>query len=74
MFLPEIEDPKNTKVFLVDDDDQIRASLSEVLSLEGFQVFSAKTGQEFLAKLEEVDPDIALIDYLLPGGLDGLSL
>ncbi|WP_051173056.1 HD domain-containing phosphohydrolase [Thermodesulfobacterium hveragerdense] len=74
MFLPEIEDPKNIRVFLVDDDDQIRTSLSEVLSLEGFQVFSAKNGQEFLAKLENIDPDIALIDYLLPGGLDGLSL
>ncbi|QER41327.1 response regulator [Thermodesulfobacterium sp. TA1] len=73
MFLPEIEAPEHTKVFLVDDDDHIRTSLAEVLSLEGFKVFSAKTGQEFLAKLEEVNPDIALIDYLLPG-LDGLSL
>lgn len=73
MFLPEIEAPTNISVFIVEDDDKLRKSLEEILSSEGYRVISAKSGKEFLEKLEIANPDVALIDYFLPE-LDGLSL
>ncbi len=73
MFLPELENPKNVKILVVDDDENVRDLIKEILSLEGYQVFTAKNGKEALEKINTLNPDIALIDYLLPK-LDGISL
>lgn len=73
MFLPEIEAPENISIFIVEDDAELRMTLENALLSEGYKVFSASSGREFLARLDEVNPDVALIDYLLPE-LDGLSL
>jgi len=73
MFLPELENPRNVKILVVDDDENVRNTIKEILSLEGYQVFTAKNGKEALEKINTLNPDIALIDYLLPK-LDGISL
>jgi PAS domain S-box-containing protein len=55
------------RVLIVDDDDDVRAFLAE--SLEGFgcTVVSAGSGAQGLEVLRESRPDLALIDYAMPG-------
>ena len=73
MFFPEIENPENVKILIVDDDPAIRKNIQEILSLEGYQVYTAENGKIALEALPEIEPDIVLVDYLMPE-LDGISL
>lgn len=56
-----------TKVLVVDDDQGVRGALEDGLSLEGFAVRSAVSGEEALLDLDETMPDIVLLDVGLPG-------
>ncbi|AEH22229.1 response regulator receiver modulated metal dependent phosphohydrolase [Thermodesulfobacterium geofontis OPF15] len=73
MFLPEAEEPKNVKILVVDDDASTRENLKEILSLEGYQVYTAENGKEALEMLSHLNPDIMVVDLFMPE-LDGISL
>ncbi len=53
-------------VLVVDDDQDIRESLSQILVEEGFDVTAASNGAEALAELERRTPDIMLLDLMMP--------
>lgn len=57
-------------VLLVDDEEQIRELLSLYFVPEGFQVAEAANGAEALLKVQEVKPDIIILDIMMPV-LDG---
>jgi CheY-like chemotaxis protein/nitrogen-specific signal transduction histidine kinase len=57
-------------VLIVDDEDSFRDVLKCTLSEEGYQISEAATGNEAIAKLEEIKPDLLLLDLHLPD-LDG---
>jgi DNA-binding response OmpR family regulator len=62
------------KVLLVDDDDELRESLSEQLRLhDEFETQEAANGRDALAILKETNFDIVLLDVGLPD-LDGREL
>ena len=63
---------RTATILLVDDDPQLRAMLGYALRLDGFRVEEAASGQEALARLEEREPDVVLLDVLMPG-LDGIE-
>ena len=63
-----------TKVLLVDDDELVRISLSEVLELEGFTVTSASTVSEALKYISSTHYDVLLSDLHMPGAGDGLTV
>jgi len=63
---------RTATILLVDDDPQLRAMLGYALRLDGFRVEEAASGQETLARLEEREPDVVLLDVLMPG-LDGIE-
>ncbi len=73
MFWAGIEKLENIKVLVVDDEDEVRNAMVEFLSQEGYDVYYAKNGIEGLKKVLEIEPDVVLIDYLMPG-MDGISL
>ena len=73
MFLPEAEEPKNVKILVVDDDASTRENLKEILSLEGYQVYTAENGKEALEMLSHLNPDIMVVDLFMLE-LDGISL
>jgi PAS domain S-box-containing protein len=55
------------KILLVDDDEEVRAFLLDSLESLGHSVCAAASGEEALAILVECAPDLALIDYAMPG-------
>ena len=62
-----------TRVLLVEDDPTIRETATLVLERHGFEVQAAADGVAGLAEFERAEPDIALLDVMLPG-LDGVSV
>ncbi|MEM6351564.1 MAG: EAL domain-containing protein [Cyanobacteria bacterium P01_D01_bin.14] len=62
-----------TQILLVDDEPQIRASLSELLELSGFFVKTAADGQAGVAQAQADLPDIVICDIHMPE-LDGYGV
>ncbi|MDB4986918.1 MAG: hypothetical protein JWN04_2096 [Myxococcaceae bacterium] len=67
------EPARKLRVVIVEDNADSRGLLCELLELSGFQCHTADDGLSGLALLEEVVPDLALVDIGLPG-IDGLEL
>ena len=61
------------QVLLVDDEANIRRMLGALLRSEGFGVTEAPNGNSALLLLDEIDPDVVLLDFLMPPGPDGLE-
>ena len=57
-------------ILVVDDDESIRQTVSEILEVEGYQVAAAANGEEALVRLEETPPALVLLDMRMPV-LDG---
>ncbi|MBG0776017.1 MAG: sigma-54-dependent Fis family transcriptional regulator [Desulfovibrionaceae bacterium] len=61
------------KILVVDDEQDIRFSLSGILEDEGHEVVEAATGEEGLKAVEAGPPDLVFLDIWLPG-MDGLAV
>jgi len=61
------------KILVVDDEEPILELLKFNLEKEGYQVFVAKDGQEALDRVEKEQPDLLVLDVMLPG-MDGLEV
>ncbi|MDP8938259.1 MAG: response regulator transcription factor [Actinomycetota bacterium] len=61
-----------TRVLLVEDEESFVEALTLGLSREGFRVDVARDGAEALGIIDEVRPDVVLLDLMLPkvSGLD----
>ncbi|MDD4600285.1 Sporulation initiation phosphotransferase F [bioreactor metagenome] len=62
----------NAKVLVIDDQPGIRRLLVEVLSEEGYTVFTASTGYEGVQQVKDTEPDLVLMDMKMPG-MDGIE-
>ena len=60
-------------VLLVDDDPDIRRILQFTLAAEGYEVATAADGTEALAMASELQPDVMVLDVMMPG-CDGLTV
>ncbi len=60
------------RILLVDDDTANLDMLGELLRHEGHIVFCARNGAEAMACLRSAQPDILLLDYVMPT-MDGIS-
>ncbi len=58
------------KILTVDDDEEIRIALADMLEMEGFETVWAKNGQvalEYLRRIPDGElPDLVLLDYMMP--------
>ena len=61
------------QILLVDDEANIRRMLGALLRDEGFTVAEAPNGNTALLQIDQVDPDVVLLDLLMPPGPDGLE-
>lgn len=55
------------QVLIVDDSPTETHILTELLQKAGHQVFHAGNGQDGIAKAKEVQPDLILMDVVMPG-------
>ncbi len=59
-------------ILVVDDEETIIQSLDGILTDEGYDVVSANSGAVALEKIEEVMPELILLDIWMPG-IDGID-
>jgi CheY-like chemotaxis protein len=59
-------------VLVVENHPEMLTMLQQILELEGHQVYCGQSGQEGLALLQKITPDIILSDMNMPG-MDGLT-
>ena len=64
---------ENAHIVVVDDNKFIVDILSQTLTREGYTVSSASGGREGLALIQNIQPDLVLIDWSLPG-LNGIDV
>ena len=57
---------QNVKVLIVEDDVMLNKIYQTKLGLVGYKVFAAYDGEEGVKKMEEVAPNIVLLDLMLP--------
>ena len=55
-----------TRVLVVEDDSAVRSLLRDVLELLGCAVQLAANGREALEHLQQVRPDLVLLDFMMP--------
>ena len=66
------------KVLLVDDNEQAREVIAELITSQGFQVVTAASGCEALAEIDRAEAagqpyEVVLLDWKMPG-MDGIAL
>jgi two-component system nitrogen regulation response regulator NtrX len=59
-------------VLVVDDEPNIRRMLAALLTAEGYEVHEAGDGQSAI-EIAKTDPDVVLLDLMMPGSLDGMA-
>jgi DNA-binding NtrC family response regulator len=63
----------HTHLLVVDDDRDMRASLVDLLSDEGYTVEACQTGVDALAAMEKSSPDLLITDLVM-NGMQGIEL
>ncbi|MBR8827875.1 MAG: response regulator [Gomphosphaeria aponina SAG 52.96 = DSM 107014] len=66
----ELEKPK---ILVVDDHPLSRITAVDLLSLEGYEVLEAESGETAIKSIRENNPDLILLDVMMPD-LDGFEL
>ena len=54
------------RILLVDDDAEIIDAMRYALESKGFQIFIARDGNQGLAMAEREDPDLVILDMMMP--------
>jgi two-component system response regulator MprA len=61
------------RILVVDDDPEIVSFVMRGLAYEGYKVDTADDGSEALAKAREKEPDLVILDIMMPG-IDGIEV
>jgi len=62
------------KILVVDDEPRVVRLVSEVLKAVGYQVIAAASGEPAIEMVALEQPDLVLLDILLPRGPDGYEI
>ncbi len=62
----------NPTVLIVDDDKGVQETLEAILEFEGYDVLLAGDGLEALQRLDEMTPQLILLDIMMPR-MDGFA-
>ena len=65
---PEKETDENApkRILIVDDDTEIVEALRYALSAKGYEIIVARDGNQGLAMAEREDPDLVILDMMMP--------
>lgn len=70
---PNAPSPEEVKVLVVDDRPPTAQAMAEFLNTEGYRVIVAHDGPGALNAIDRQDPDIVLLDVMMPG-MDGYEV
>lgn len=59
--------PGDKLIFLVDDDESLLDLMEHVVKKEGFRIQRASDGEEAIKKAKAFNPDLIVLDMMLPG-------
>ena len=57
---------KQLQILIIEDEDDFVMGLKDAFEFEGFQTFSAATGEEGIAAAADIHPDLIILDSKLP--------
>ena len=60
------------RIYVIEDDENIRNLLKIALEGFGYEAEAFETAEEGLARIQELPPDLAIFDWMLPG-MDGIT-
>jgi DNA-binding response OmpR family regulator len=63
---PEPQEESKKRILLVDDDPEIVETLRFALEAKGFEILVARDGNQGLAVAEREDPDLVILDMMMP--------
>ncbi len=63
-----------SRVLVVEDEPKLARLVRSLLQADGYDVVAATTGEDALDMVDVVDPDLILLDLLLPGKVDGYEV
>jgi DNA-binding response OmpR family regulator len=58
--------PEAKRILLVDDDAEIIEAMRYALETKGYQILVARDGNQGLAMAEREDPDLVILDMMMP--------
>ena len=61
------------RILIVEDDPAVLRAMSFILEKEGYEVLTAVNGLEGLTKAKGENPDLLILDVMLPG-IDGFEI
>jgi CheY-like chemotaxis protein len=61
-------------ILIIDDEKELREGSAELLRMEGYYVETAADGDEALLKFKQHPYELALVDLVLPGAMNGLDI
>lgn len=64
---------QKSKILVIDDSLLLRKLLIDQLPSDRFEIYEAEDGTTGLVKAEEINPDLILLDYVMPG-MDGYEV
>src|SRR5213595_3987574 len=64
---------RQRRILVVDDEPSIVDAVATALRYEGYAVDEATTGRQALAAVAQVEPDLIVLDWMLPD-LDGIEV
>src|SRR5512144_160115 len=62
-----LANPADKLVLLVDDDESLLDLMEHVVQREGFKTARSSNGLDALRKVESLNPDLVILDFMLPG-------
>lgn len=57
----------NKKILVIEDTELMQRMICDILSKEGYKVYSAYSGTEGLEKVSAIKPDLIILDIVMPG-------
>jgi CheY-like chemotaxis protein len=63
-----------SKILVIDDDPDFLYTVQMVLGGAGFEVETATTPEEGLGKVQSTEPDLVILDVLMPVGYEGFEV
>ncbi len=65
--MSDILTDRKRRIFVIDDEDDLLHLLQKRLVFSGFEVFVSNSGENIADKIRAVDPDLVILDIMLPG-------